>query len=165
MPILNLQQLAIAALVGLVVGACGAWMVQGWRIDAIEAGHIEDKASAIEEEQKRANKISSDYAEVVTWLNQQKQSRTVTVVKELEKPVYRDAACVLPESGRLLVNEAVRQANASRFGGAVLPKDSGVAAAGDDGRATAVDEVGSGGLRGMLRWKSQADPVADGVAR
>jgi len=121
--VINIKAVLIALLIGLLAGAVSSWVVQGWRIDAIEADFIKDKAEAIDKEQTRANQISNDYAEVVRWLNEQKQVRTVTVVRELEKPIYRDRACVLPESGRVLVNDGVRQANAARFGHTVLPKD------------------------------------------
>lgn len=166
MPLLSIaKELALAALIGLCVGAYGAWSVQDWRIDAIKANFVTDKAKAIEKEQTRANQISNDYAEVVTWLNQQKQARTITVVKELEKPIYRDAACVLPESGRVLVNDAVRQANAARLGDAVLLKTAGTAGPGNDGRLLPLDGVGGRGLRGLFGWKGQTDPVGDGVGR
>ena len=155
------KELAIAAFVGLAVGAASTWVIQEWRIDAIKADFVLDKAKAVDQEVKRGNQISNDYAEVVRWLNDQKQSHTVTVVKELEKAVYRDTACVLPESGRLLVNDAIREANAARLGRSVLPKGSGTAEPNDAGRSTAVVDVGHGGLRGMLRWKSGVDQVGD----
>lgn len=166
MPLLSIaKELAIAALIGLLVGAGCAWTAQGWRIDAIKADFVTDKAKAIEQEQTRANQISNDYAEVVTWLNQQKQARTVTVINELEKPIYRDAACVLPESGRMLVNDAIRQANAARLGDSVLLKATGDTGAGNDGRSPSLVGVGGRGIRGLFGRESQTDQVGDGVGR
>lgn len=159
----KLQEYLIVALAGLLVGGLGAWWVQGLRIDGIRADALKDKEKAVSEERDRADQISNDYAKVVEWLNGKRQSNTAALVKELENPAYRDTACVLPESGRVLVNDAVRQANAARLGGAVLPEAAGAAGGREDGRDPALVGVGGGGLRGMLRWKSQADPVGDGV--
>lgn len=166
MPLLSIaKELALAALIGLCVGAYGAWSVQSWRIDSIKADAITDKAKALEKEQGRANQISNDWAEVFAYLNEQKQVRTVTVVKELEKPIYRDASCVLPESGRLLVNDAVRQANAARLGDTVLLKAAGTAGPGNDGRSPSLVGVGVRGLRGLFGRQGEADPVGDGVGQ
>lgn len=153
------KELLIAAGVGMVCGASASWVVQGWRMDALKAELASDKAEAIAQEVARGNQISSDYAEVVRWLNEQKQGRTVTVIKELEKAVYRDAACVLPESGRVLVNDAVRQANAARFGRPVLPEGSGDPAGGDRGRSSAVVDVDGRGLRGLRSRQGGPDQV------
>lgn len=161
--VLNIKAVFVAAVVGLLAGALAAWVVQGWRIDAIEAAFVTEKAEAIEKEQKRADQIASDYADVVRWLNEQKQARTVTLIKELEKPIYRDAACVLPESGRVLVNDAVRQANAARIGRSVLPEGAGIAGKIDDGRSVDVVGMAGRGIRGMLGRESQVDQVGDGV--
>ena len=166
MPLLSIaKELAIAAVIGLLIGSAAAWTVQGWRIDSIKADFVIDKAKAIEQEQTRANQISNDYADVVTWLNEQKQARTVTVVKEIEKPIYRDLACVLPESGRVLVNDAVHQANAARLGNAVLLKDSGTAESGNDGRSPSLVDMGGRSIRRLFGWQGGADQVGDGVAK
>lgn len=159
------KELAIAALIGLLLGSAAAWTVQGWRIESIKADAITAKAKAIEQEQTRANQISNDYSEVVRWLNEQKQARTVTVVKELEKPIYRDAACVLPESGRLLVNDAVRQTNAARLGDTVLLKAAGTAESGNDGRSPSLVDMGGRSIRRLFGWQGGADQVGDGVAK
>lgn len=166
MPLLSIaKELAIAALIGLLFGAAGAWAVQGWRIDAIKADATEKLAKAIKQEKDRADQISNDYAAVVGWLNKQKQARTVTVVKELEKPIYRDAACMLPESGRVLVNDAVHQANSARLGNAVLLKDSGTAESGNDGRSPSLVDMGGRSIRRLFGWQGGADQVGDGVEK
>lgn len=161
-PLPNIQSILIALCIGMLAGSVASWLIQGWRIDSIRADYETDKNEAITHERERADQIGNDYAIVVRWLNEQKRARTVTLVKELEKPIYRDAACVLPESGRLLVNDAVRQANAARLGDPVLPGTAGGQGIRNDGRSIDVVGLVSRGLRGMLGWQSQADPVGDG---
>lgn len=155
------KELAVATLLGILLGAGSAWTIQGWRIDAIRADFESDKAKAVQQEKGRADQIGNDYAAVVDYLNEQKRARTITVVKELEKPIYRDPVCAIPESGRVLVNDAIRQANAARLGNAVLPAHSSTARESNAGRSPSVVDMGGRGLRGMLGWKSGIDQVGD----
>jgi hypothetical protein len=149
MNLFNLKGLAIAAAVGLLLGFAAAWVVQGWRIEAIEADYIEEKAKAVQEEYERANQISNDYAEVVRWLNEQRNKRTQTVMVEVQKPQYLNPDCIRPESGRVLLNDAVRQANAARLPDATVPSLARDAAKRDDAGAGTVGISGAGRLPGL----------------
>lgn len=149
MPFLNLKHILIATVVAYVLGFASAWPVQGWRMDAMEARYIKDAAEAVGKEYDRANQISNDYAQVVTWLNEQRQQRAKTTLVEVQKPEYRNPDCVRPESGRLLINDAVRQANAARLPDATLSEIVRDAAAGNDGRPASVGVKPAGGVHGL----------------
>ena len=159
MPPFNIQQILIALAVGTILGFASAWVVQGWRMDAVRADYETDKAKAVQEEFDRANQISNDYAQVVRWLNEQRSKRAVTVATELQKPEYRSLDCVLPESGRMLINDAVRQANAARLPGTTLPEVTRNAAEPAADGSGGLGTSGSGFLRGLRLKQSGADPV------
>lgn len=157
----KVEQLFITFLLGLLVGTGTGWWVQGMRIDSIEAQAVTDKEKAVSEERDRAHQIANDYAKVVEWLNGKRRDNQVAVTKELEKPIYRDAGCTLPDSGRVLVNDAVHQANAARLGSAVLPEAPRASGELSDGRNAPVVSLGDRGVRGMLSWKSKPDQVGN----
>lgn len=145
----DLKTLAIAIVVAIAAGFAAAWTIQDWRIDSIKAEYIEDKAKAVQEEYDRANQISNDYAKVVTWLNEQRQRRTQSVRVEVQKPEYANPDCIRPESGRMLLNDAVRQANAARLPDATLSQVVRDAGERNDGRSDAMGVKPSGGLHGL----------------
>ena len=149
MNFLNLKPIAIAAVVGFVLGFIAAWTAQGWRIDAIKADYIEETAKAVQQEQERANQIANDYAAVVRWLNEQRNKRLPTVMVEVQKPEYLNPDCIRPESGRVLINDAVRQANAARLPDATVPSLARDAARRNDAGAGTVGISSSGRLPGL----------------
>lgn len=161
MPSFNIQQTLIALTVGALLGFASAWVVQGWRMDALKADYETDKAKAVQQEYDRANQISSDYAEVVRWLNVQRSKRTANVVTELQKPEYRSPDCVLPESGRMLINDAVREANAARLPGTTLPEAARNAAQPEADGSGGLGTSGSRFLRGLRLKQGGADQVGN----
>jgi hypothetical protein len=130
-------------------------------MDALKADYETDKAKAVQQEYDRANQISSDYAQVVQWLNAQRSKRTANVAAELQKPEYRNPDCVLPESGRLLINDAVREANAARLPGATLPQVARDAAQPEVTGPSGLGTSGSRFLRGLRLQQGSPDQMGN----
>lgn len=111
---------ALAALaVGLLLGLAGGWVVAGWKHGAERADAEKALREQIEEEQERGNKIASGWAAALEYIRGQQRETVRTVTREIEKPVYRD--CVVPDTGRLLLDGAIDQANAAGKPRAAVP--------------------------------------------
>ena len=150
MPWFNLKEILFGIAVGFLAGAGITWTIQGWRMDALEAEYIADKAKAVQQEFDRANQISNDYAQVVRWLNEQRQKRAQSALVEVQKAEYLNPDCIRPESGRLLINDAVREANAARLPDATVQRLTRDAAKRDDANAGA---LGTSGDRRLPRLR------------
>jgi uncharacterized protein len=65
---------------------------------------------AIEEANARTAEVESAYLGAIARLKTHVRTITKEVVREVEKPVYR---CELPDTGRVFLDDAVREANAT----------------------------------------------------
>ena len=112
------KPLMALALTAVIFGA-GTWT--GWKWNSIsfqsyktqvaEEKLVQQKAllRAIEEANARTAAAESAYQEAIVRLRTRVRTITKEVVREVEKPVYRE--CVIPDTGRVLLNDAVREAN------------------------------------------------------
>ncbi len=76
-----------------------------------EVARVTEYNRLIAEQSARTAEVESAYQEEIARLKTRVRTITKEVVREVEKPVYRE--CVLPESGRMLLDDAVRAANAA----------------------------------------------------
>jgi hypothetical protein len=108
--------LIIAALFGIIFGsgcyAGGKWVRADW--DA-------EKVATLQAEAKLAKETQERYDDVSSKLQAALQSTTTTervidrgVIREVQKPVY--TACIVPETGVILLNDATKKLNAERVG-------------------------------------------------
>lgn len=120
---------AAAGIVVLIFGA-GTWAGAKWTGTAFEkykAEVAQEKLEqqtallkAISEANARTAEVESAYQEEIARLKMRVRTITKEVIREVEKPVYHE--CVLPESGRVLLDDAIRAANtAAGFDGEVPP--------------------------------------------
>ena len=111
------KPLMALALTAVIFGA-GTWT--GWKWNSIsfqsyktqvaEEKLVQQKAllRAIEEANARTAAVESASAEAIARLKMRVVTITKEVTREVEKPVYR---CELPDTGRVLLDDAVREAN------------------------------------------------------
>lgn len=107
---------ALAA--GLAIGAAGGWQASQWKENAAK---LEYERLVREEEKKelnRANKIASVWAENDAALRAEHRARLARLRKELEGARY---GCDLPDSGGMLLDDAIDSANAARKSGSAMP--------------------------------------------
>jgi hypothetical protein len=105
--------LVFLALVAASAGCFGYRLADGqWQ--AREAERLVAEAKALAEDRARAQAVAAAYEGVRAELARMAAVKRVEVMREVEKPVYRD--CVLPESGRLLVDAAQDRAGAAAPG-------------------------------------------------
>lgn len=94
---------AATALVAAVLAAAGTWQVQDWRYEAREADRLREEAKdqlrRSELGDQAATRHEADKKRIET------KYRTVTkeVIREVEKPVYRNV-CIGPDGLRILSN-------------------------------------------------------------
>jgi hypothetical protein len=102
--------LVFLALVAASAGRFGYRLADGqWQ--AREAERLVAEAQALAEDRARAQAVAAAYEGVRAELARLAAVKRVEVMREVEKPVYRD--CVLPESGRVLVDAAQDRAGAA----------------------------------------------------
>jgi hypothetical protein len=105
--------LVFLALVAASAGRFGYRLADGqWQ--AREAERLVAEAQALAEDRARALAVAAAYEGVRAELARLAAVKRVEVMREVEKPVYRD--CVLPESGRVLVDAAQDRAGAAAPG-------------------------------------------------
>jgi hypothetical protein len=121
---------AIRAIVVAVVlagtaaaGARWGYKLADGRWQAREAERLAAEAVARAEDLARAQAVSTAYQALAAELKRLAAVHRVEVLREIDKPVYRD--CVLPESGRVLIDAAQsRAASAAAGPGGALPAPS-----------------------------------------
>jgi hypothetical protein len=75
----------------------------------------------LEQANARSAEASSAYQEAIAQLKTRVRTITKEVIREVEKPVYR---CELPDSGRVLLDDAIRAANTAGGADDSVPEDS-----------------------------------------
>ena len=94
--------IAIAFLVGSLLGGATAWRVQGWRFDAERAEQAQEMHRLANRQQAVTAKVDTKHAQVVERI------RTVTVTQIKEVPTYvSDSDCPLSPGFRVLHDAAV----------------------------------------------------------
>jgi hypothetical protein len=95
----------IILLVGLLAGAFGSgWTINQWRHDAESAAEATAAEAAFHLAIERINGISAKLQTTTDELDKKRMKTTKEIFNETTKIEYR---CNLPESGRLLYNQAV----------------------------------------------------------
>lgn len=102
-----------------LVAALGAVALSGYIGYRMGTSEFKDyKIRAADEETKEvlhdsrvAQVAITKYVDRIVYIEKQVDPIIQEVVKEIEKPIYSE--CVVPESGRLLLDSAVTQANAA----------------------------------------------------
>lgn len=104
---MNLQALAIAALVVSVLSFSAGWRVQGWRWAAADAKAVE--VARAREAELRAAVDEASAAHEADRGRIRTEFRTIVqeVERVVEKPVYRDRVC-LDDDGLRILGAAVR---------------------------------------------------------
>lgn len=114
----------------IVASIFGSGLWTGWKWNSIsyetyKAQVAEEKMlasqamlKALEQAHARTAAAESAYQEAAAQLKTRVRTITKEVVREVEKPVYR---CELPDTGRVLLDDAVREANAAIAAGGEVP--------------------------------------------
>lgn len=106
----------------LIIGFLGAMAFAsgaGWHAHSVyDKAEERDRLAAalvsIQQDQNEARQISQGLQEAVAGLRPQFTTIRNEVQREIiEKPVYRDANCALPDDGRMRLDAAIRAANAA----------------------------------------------------
>lgn len=140
---------AVIALALLAVGFGAGWRVNEWKEGAAKVAAVE-KAQALQAaEQRRADDISQRFEAKLAKFRVVQKTFYNEVKNETQQTVYRD--CVVPDTGRVLLDRAITSANAAagQPDRPVPPAAAPAASANDGGTA----DVG-GGRRGTV-WGVQ----------
>lgn len=108
-----------ALALGVAFGGLGGWKVSQWKENAAKLESERAAAEALRKEQERGERIAEGWAAGFEVIRQQGRQREAALRKELENAVY--STCRVPDSGGLLLDEAIRQANAARKPHAAVP--------------------------------------------
>lgn len=140
--------IAIVALVCLVAGFGAGWRVNEWREQAAKTAAVEKAQAAQLAEAKRADEIAARFERKLAGFRVVQKTFYNEVRNETIQRVYSD--CVVPDSGRLLLNRAVAAANAGQPDAAV-PAAAGSAKPANNGRPAGVGGGSDEPVRGV-RW-------------
>lgn len=123
----------------LAMGTSGAvgWKARGDHEKAKQLETALAYAELVRNEQDRSAKVAADAERDLAKVRASAKRREAGLRKELNNAIY--STCVVPESGRMLYNAAVRDARSAATGQPVESvRDAGTAAApGNDGRLAA----------------------------
>ncbi len=104
--------LILAALAALAAAAGGGWHARTVYDKAEERDQLAAAIVSIQQDQQDARQISQGLQEALAGLRPQFTTIRNEVQREIvEKPVYRDLGCALPDGGRLRLDAAIDAAN------------------------------------------------------
>ena len=128
-------------IIAVLVALAGAWLT-GWEMrgDKADAEKLEAAlayAQLVRDEQDRSAQIASDFERDMAQARTRARTREAQLRGELNNATYR--TCMLPESGRMLYNAAIRDANRATASEPVKPVPAAGTPAqpGNDGRPAA----------------------------
>jgi hypothetical protein len=113
-----LHAVGAALLIGLALGFGSGWSVKSWKTEAEAAKAAKELRDAEDRARAKADQLSGLWAANSEAIRTEAKKREAKLRKELEDARYR---CPVPESGRLLLEGAIDQANAARKLGAAVP--------------------------------------------
>lgn len=102
---------AVIAFALLVVGFGAGWRVNEWKESAAKVAAIEQARKLQEAERRRADEISTRFEKKLAGFRVVQKTFFNEVKHETQQTVYRD--CVVPDTGRLLLDRAVTTANSA----------------------------------------------------
>lgn len=128
-------------IIAVIVALAGSWLT-GWQMrgdheDAARYDAALAYAAAYESEVGRVADVSAQAEKDLAEIRTKARTREAQLRGELNHATYR--TCMLPESGRMLYNAAVRDANSSTPGesGKPVPATGTTTQPGNDGRPAA----------------------------
>lgn len=146
---------AVIAAVLLAVGFGSGWQTHGWKTDAQELSKVRVAEAQRDAALSYANDVSSKFETKLSKLRITNTTVNQEVRHETEKTVYRD--CLVPDSGVVLLNRAIGQANADTAQpDAEVRSPNEAAKPGDDGRSAGVVHSSGSGLRRLFSPPSSA---------
>jgi hypothetical protein len=119
----TIKAAAAALVVGSLLGAWGAWQVQGWRLDAQEASFTKAINEARNRQEATADEASSNHAQHTEAIRAEAQIIYREVPRVVEKPVYRNV-CIDPV-GLQLISRAIRGAGGASEPAPAVPGSAG----------------------------------------
>lgn len=114
----------IVLLVTYGFGFGSAWKVNEWKHEADAVVQERAQAAAQAAEDARMAKIAAGFGAVLTAMKASKAKSDEKVTLELSKAVYTQ--CVLPDSGRVLLNSNANDVNTILGLSSPMPTDPGV---------------------------------------
>lgn len=127
-------QLIVLAVVAAVSFA-GGWKVDDWKNSAARLGEVKAAQAVAAAETRRADDISERFEARLASIRVVNRTFNNEVKHEVERTVYGDPNCGVPESGRLLRDRAIATANGSGEPPPALPAGPAKPAAADPRRA------------------------------
>lgn len=126
--------LLLAVVLSWGVATATGWKLRGDHEAATKLEAALAYADMVRDEQNRSAKIATDAERDLAEIRLRARTREEKLRGELNNATYR--TCFVPESGRMLYNAAVRDANNSATGqsGESVPAAGEPAVAGNDGR-------------------------------
>lgn len=104
-----MQLYLLAAFLCLVAGFGAGWRINDWRTSAEKNAEIKAAEAARVEAQARADEIATRFEERLNNIRIINRTINNEVRHETEKTVYTN--CVVPDTGRSLLNRAIDTAN------------------------------------------------------
>lgn len=95
----------------LALGFGSGWSVHSWKSDAEHVAEVRALEAARAAQEKRANEIATRFESRLNTIRSTNRTYYNETRHETEKTVYRD--CVVPASGKLLLDAAIDAANAT----------------------------------------------------
>jgi hypothetical protein len=117
-------------------GAATGWKVVEWKNESDKAAAVQAQAMAQAAEDARAAKIAASFRQGILSLKATNQANDTKAATELAQKIYHD--CVLPDSGRVLIDSGADDINSALGFSTAVP--AAPALAGKSGGA-----VGHGG--------------------
>lgn len=113
----------LIALAALAASAAGGWHAHTVADKADERDRLAAAIVNIQADQQESRQISANLQAALAGLRPQFTTIRNEVQREIvEKPVYRDAGCALPDSGRMRLDAAIGAANAAGRLDAAVPR-------------------------------------------
>lgn len=137
----------ILALAIFVSGAGVAHKLDSWYQASKENAQLQAAIAAQAAAEKRADEIANRFEGKLTGLRAAFGKTQRDITDELKKRVYTD--CVLPESGRLLRDHAIDDANNSLGFAPELPANPQKPKPGNDGRSLPAGSAADPAIRGV----------------
>lgn len=114
--------IGVTALTSFAAG----WKVDAWKQDAERLREVDAANKAAQREREFTNFVSGRLEKKIANLKVTNTTVNQEVRHEVEKPVYIDPNCMLPQSGISLRNAAIRAANGTAGeSAATMPTPSG----------------------------------------
>lgn len=97
----------IAAVLGLLIGGAGSWVVQGWRYDAALLKDQQTRAAAVVKAEDKANTAAETHEQVKVQIEYRDRVVQKKVVEYIDRPVYKNVC--IDQDGLDALNELIRQ--------------------------------------------------------